>query len=148
MNVFIGGSRAVSRLNSIIRDKLGGLIRRQRMIFVGDANGVDKAVQQHLASRGYEHVTVAANDLAMARDAKCGMKLWDGKSQGTLNNLQQLIDAGKKALVYLAPEGTFNKLSTEDDLHDLLQRCDQDAIHSAQHQITTKLPAADLAPSH
>ena len=57
-SVFIGGSRAVSRLNEIIRDKIDDLIDRQCMIFVGDANGADKAVQQHLASRGYGHVTV------------------------------------------------------------------------------------------
>jgi hypothetical protein len=40
----------------------------------------------------------------MAHDAKCGMMLWDGKGKGTLNNIQQIIGAGKKALVYLAPE--------------------------------------------
>ncbi len=56
--VFIGGSRAISRLNNIIREKLDGLINRQCLIFVGDANGADKAVQQHLLSRGYRHVLV------------------------------------------------------------------------------------------
>jgi hypothetical protein len=144
--VFIGGSRTVSRLNSIIRAKLDDLINRQCMIFVGDANGADKAVQTHLASRGYEHVLVhcmehcrnnlgrwptkhvatpsdrtdfayyVAKDLVMAHDAKCGMMLWDGKSKGTLNNIQQIIGDGKKALVYLAPEKTFYKLLTEQDL--------------------------------
>lgn len=126
--VFIGGSRAVSRLNAIIRTKLDDLITRQCMIFVGDANGADKAVQQYLASCGYQHVLVycmdrcrnnlgkwptkhvvtttggagfayyAAKDLAMARDAKCGIMLWDGKSKGTLNNIQQIISVGKKRL--------------------------------------------------
>jgi len=177
-SVFIGGSRAVSRLSSIIRDKLDDLINRQCMIFVGDANGADKAVQQHFASRGYEHVTVycmehcrnnlgnwpakhvatppdrtgfayyAAKDLAMAHDAQCGMMLWDGKSKGTLNNIQQIINAGKQVLAYLAPGKTFYKLSTEQDLDDLLQRCDQGAIRQAQQQIRTKLPTADQLPLH
>jgi|ERR1022692_636507 hypothetical protein len=177
-SVFIGGSRAVSRLNSVVRDKLDDFIRRQCPVFVGDANGADKAVQRHLASRGYEHVTVycmehcrnnlgnwptrhvaapsvragfayyAAKDLAMAHDAKCGMMLWDGTSKATLNNLQQLIDAGKKALVYLAPNATFHKLSTEQDLRDLLHQCDQGAIRQAQRQIRTKLPAANQLPLH
>jgi hypothetical protein len=176
--VFIGGSRAVSRLNGVIRDKLDDLIKRQCMIFVGDANGADKAVQRHFASRGYEYVLVycmdhcrnnlgkwpakhvqtpsertgfayyAAKDLAMAHDAKCGLMLWDGKSKGTLNNIQQMITAGKKALVYLAPERTFHKLSTEQDLYDLLQRCDQSAIRQAQQQIRTKLPTTDQLPLH
>src|ERR1022692_296452 len=89
-----------------------------------------------------------AKDLAMAHDAKCGMMLWDGKSKGTLNNVQQLINAGKKAFVYLAPQGTFYKLSTEQDLRDLLQHCDQAAIRQAQQQIRTKLPAANQLPLH
>lgn len=177
-SVFIGGSRAVSHLDSLVCDKLDDFINRQCIIFVGDASGADKAVQQHLASRGYEHVTVycmercrnnlgnwptrhvaapsvragfayyAAKDLAMAHDAKCGMMLWDGKSKGTLNNVQQLINAGKKAFVYLAPQGTFYKLSTEQDLRDLLQHCDQAAIRQAQQQIRTKLPAANQLPLH
>jgi len=176
--VFIGGSRAVSRLNSIIREKLDDLINRKCMIFVGDANGADKAVQQHLASRSYEHVLVycmdrcrnnlgkwpakhvatpsdrrgfayyAAKDLAMAHDAKCGMMLWDGKSKGTLNNIQQIISAGKKALVYLASEKAFRKLSTEQELHDLLQCCNQSAIRQAQRQIGTELPTADQILLH
>lgn len=61
-SVFIGGSRAVSRLNSTILSKLDELIGRQCLIFVGDANGADKAVQQHFASRGYGHVLVYCMD--------------------------------------------------------------------------------------
>jgi hypothetical protein len=177
-SVFIGGSRAVSRLNKIIRDKLDDLISRRCVIFVGDANGADKAVQQHFASRGYEYVSVycmehcrnnlgnwpvkhvatppdrtgfayyAAKDLAMAHDAKCGMMLWDGKSKGTLNNIQQIINAGKQVLVYMAPQKAFHKVSTEQGLGDLLQRCDQGAIRQAQQQIRTKLPTTGQLPLH
>jgi hypothetical protein len=174
--VFIGGSRAVSRLNGIIRSKLDDLIARQCMIFVGDANGADKAVQQYLANHGYEHVLVycmdhcrnnlgawptkhvssptartgfayyAAKDLAMAHDSRCAMMLWDGKSKGTLNNIQQILVAGKKALVYLAPEKTFHKLSTEQELHNLLGRCNQSTVRQAQRQIRTKLSIANQLP--
>ena len=61
-SVFIGGSRAVSRLNSVIRGKLDDLIARNCAIYVGDANGADKAIQQHFADRGYPHVTVFCMD--------------------------------------------------------------------------------------
>jgi len=134
--IFIGGSRAVSRLNALVVEKLDDFVHRQCMILVSDANGADKAVQRHLASRGYEHVTVycmehcrnnlgnwparqvappsarvgfayyAAKDLAMARDAKCGMMLWDGKSKGTLNRDQTSIcGAGPEPLATTAPAG-------------------------------------------
>ena len=45
-SVFIGGSRAVSRLNDTIREQLDNLIARGRQILIGDANGADRAVQQ------------------------------------------------------------------------------------------------------
>jgi len=181
MSVFIGGSRAVSRLNSVIRKKLDDLIARNCAIFVGDANGADKAVQQHFAERGYRHVTVycmdtcrnnlgswptkqinrpeasrdfayyAAKDLVMAQDAKCGVMLWDGKSKGTLNSIQNLIRSGKKTLVYLGPEKGFHKASSEKDLLRLLDRCDSTVIESAQRQIKSKLSAENqlsLHPTH
>ena len=179
--VFIGGSRAVSRLNAVIREKLDDLIARRCLIYVGDANGADKAVQQHFADRGYRDVTVycmdrcrnnlgswptkhinrpaaskdfayyAAKDLAMTEDAKCGMMLWDGKSKGTLNNIQNLINSGKKALVYLGPEKALHKLSSPGDLLKLLDRCDSTVIANAQRQIKAKLSAGDqlsLHPTH
>jgi hypothetical protein len=170
-SVFIGGSRAVSRLNDKILSKLDELIGRQCLILIGDANGADKAVQQHFAHRSYEHVVVycmehcrnnvgnwstknvakpssrrdfayyAAKDQAMAHDAKCGIMFWDGKSKGTLNNIQQLIASGKKTLVYLATEKAFHKITTEHELAALLQRCDPNAVDRAQQAIRTKLPA-------
>ena len=99
--VFIGGSRAVSRLNEVIRGQLDDLIQKKCKIFIGDANGADRAVQQHFAVRGYGNVVVycmdrcrnnvgnwpirpishqggkrdfsyfAKKDLAMAREARC-----------------------------------------------------------------------------
>jgi hypothetical protein len=170
-SVFIGGSRAVSRLNPTIASKLDELISKGCQVFVGDANGADKAVQEHFANRGYEHVLVycmdecrnnignwptrnvaslssrrdfayyAANDHAMAEDAKCGIMLWDGKSKGTLNNIQHLITAGKKTLVYLSAERAFHKIVNEQELDALLERCDPHAVDRAQREIKTKLSA-------
>jgi hypothetical protein len=51
--VFIGGSRAVSRLSNIIRAQLDDLIHKHCTILIGDANGADKAVQQHFADRNF-----------------------------------------------------------------------------------------------
>ncbi len=142
------------------------------MIFMGDANGADKAVQEHLADRSYPHVLVyymdrcrnnlgdwptkqltrpgvrkdfayyVEKDVAMAQDAQCGVMLWDGKSKGTLNNIQNLIGSGKKVLVYLAQDKAFHKLSSQDDLHTLLHRCDPALIEYARRQIRTKLSGA------
>jgi len=59
MKVFIGGSRAVSKLSAAIRDRIDDVvIHRGHTVIVGDANGADKAVQQYLAERRYPHVVV------------------------------------------------------------------------------------------
>src|SRR5260370_1839620 len=130
-NVFIGGSRAVSRLNALIREQLDNLIAHQSTLLIGDANGIDKAVQRYLADRGYRSVCVycmhdcrnnegewpirsiassakqkdfsyySTKDRVMAEEAHCGLMLWDGKSKGTLSNIITLLGYGTKVLVYL-----------------------------------------------
>jgi hypothetical protein len=77
----------------------------------------------------------AAKDKAMADDAKCGMMLWDGESKGTLNNIENLLGAGKKTLVYFSPEKTFYRLVTSDDLTQLVSRCDPQVIAAARQKI-------------
>jgi hypothetical protein len=174
-SVFIGGSRAISRLTDALREKLDDFIERNCTIFVGDANGADKAVQQHFAARGYTQVLVycmdrcrnnvgqwpvkrigrpngprdfayyAIKDKAMADDAKCGMMLWDGESKGTLNNIQNLIAAGKKTLVYFMPDKAFYKLVSADDVKALIARCEPTLIASAQRRITQAAQGQQLS---
>lgn len=147
--VFIGGSRAISRLNATIREKLDALMERGHPILVGDANGADKAVQTYLSDRAYCNVTVfctescrnniggwpvrvirsdrnvrdyafyAAKDRAMASEAGCGIMLWDGMSRGTLENVIEILRMGRKVLVYASPTRAFKKLETEADLKEL-----------------------------
>lgn len=163
--VFIGGSRAVSKLNAVIREKLDDFIMRNCHILVGDANGADKAVQQHFAIRGYKNVTVfcmeacrnnsggwparnveantdkrdfsyyAMKDIVMSREAKYGMMLWDGKSKGTLHNIRNMVAAGKATLVYFAPTKDLYKISNEQELENLLKRCNKEHLRRAESRI-------------
>jgi adenine-specific DNA-methyltransferase len=55
---FLGGSRRIALLNESVRSKLDELIARGLWMFIGDANGADRAIQQHFAGRGYEQVLV------------------------------------------------------------------------------------------
>jgi len=166
-SVFIGGSRAVSRLNSAIRERLDDLIQKRCPILIGDANGADRAVQQHLAERGYRDVTVfcmdrcrnnvgdwpvrkidahatrrdfsyfVQKDIAMAGEAGGGIMLWDGKSKGTLHNMLNLVGAGKKVLVYFALDKRLHKLSNDEDLQTLLARCDRREIARIRSSLAT-----------
>jgi len=174
--VFIGGSRAVSRINSVLTEKLDHFMARGCRILVGDAKGADKAVQQYLHEREYRNVLVyctdscrnnlgmwetkhitgpgrdrdfayyAAKDAAMAQESDCGVMLWDGKSKGTLNNIQALVDMGKKTLVYFAPQRAFHRITGEADLAALLLLCDGTSIEQAQHRIRRALPTGKQIP--
>ena len=146
MKVFVGGSRAVSRLNAVIRDRLDDLMRRGCTILIGDANGADKVVQTYLAAKRYADVIVfcmercrnnvgdwptrrieppagsqgfsyyAAKDFIMAREAQCGVMLWAAKRQNMLN----LVGAGKRTLLYFTPTKDFHVLGNALELQTLL----------------------------
>jgi hypothetical protein len=60
--VFFGGSRNLGRINSAIRTRLRNLITNGHTVLVGDANGVDKAVQSFFAEEGYRNVVVYCMD--------------------------------------------------------------------------------------
>jgi hypothetical protein len=170
MNVFIGGSRAVSRLSASIRGRIDDLTKRGCTILIGDANGADEAVQKYLAERQYPRVIVfcmehcrnniggwptrnveppserkgityyAAKDLAMSREAKCGLMLWDGKSKGTLNNILNLLAAEKRTLVYFAPTRDFHVLASQADLQALLGHCQKRDLDIAARGLGLKTP--------
>jgi len=61
-SVFIAGSRALYRLNPQVRERLDNIVSRCFSVLVGDASGVDKAVQQYLARQSYRSVTVYCMD--------------------------------------------------------------------------------------
>jgi hypothetical protein len=51
--------------------------------------------------------------------------LWDGKSKGTLQNMLNLVGAGKRTLVYFTTTKDFHVLANEQDLQALLMRCEK-----------------------
>ena len=60
-------------------------------------------------------------DQAMAKDASWGFMLWDGISKGTLANVVNLLDYGKKVLLFSAPKKEFFTLRTIEDLDQMLR---------------------------
>ena len=60
--VFLGGSRNLGRLNPAIRTRLQNLITNRHTVLIGDANGVDRAVQSFFATEGYQDVIVYCMD--------------------------------------------------------------------------------------
>jgi hypothetical protein len=56
--VFLGGSRSLRRLDSAVRTRLRNLMTHGHAALVGDANGMDTAVQSFFAEEGYRNVIV------------------------------------------------------------------------------------------
>ena len=56
--VFVAGSRQISRLPAEVMARLDTIIEKGLQVFVGDANGADKAVQSYLAAKAYPNVLV------------------------------------------------------------------------------------------
>lgn len=62
MKVFIAGPRTIRKLDSMVEERLCNIMQKEIDILVGDADGVDKLVQQYLSPKGYERVSVYASE--------------------------------------------------------------------------------------
>lgn len=56
--IFLGGSRQVTRLPPDVKRRLDNVLASGHNVLIGDAAGVDKAVQRYLFDRHYDNVTV------------------------------------------------------------------------------------------
>ncbi|MDD3200197.1 MAG: hypothetical protein PHV71_08105 [Eubacteriales bacterium] len=61
MRVFIAGPRAVSKLNKSVEDRLFNIYNNNFTVLVGDANGVDKLIQNFYLKLNYKNVVVYAS---------------------------------------------------------------------------------------
>lgn len=62
MKVFIAGAREIVRLDKMVTDRLYNIYQNNISVLVGDANGVDKSVQQYFQDVSYKNVEVYAMD--------------------------------------------------------------------------------------
>lgn len=157
MNIFIAGPRAISKLNESIIHKIEKIIEDNCTILVGDANGVDKAVQYFCNEQNYKNVKIyatkgkarnnignwyvhnvdvpknlkgfdfyAAKDYEMAKDADYGLMIWNGISKGTLNNIVNLLNMGKKTILYYSPEEQLYAINSLNGMKEFISRCDKE----------------------
>lgn len=123
ITMMISGSRSIDKLPPIIFAALNRFISDEINIIVGDAPGVDRAIQHYLAWRKYPNVTVyvAGNkirnnlgnwsvvyvqgnyikrDAAMCNKASHGLAIWDQVSKGTERNIFHISVANKPIQVF------------------------------------------------
>jgi len=84
-------------------------------------------------------------DKAMAEKADYGFVIWDGVSLGSFNNIIELLEKQKKALVYFRPDKGFHQLSNTEDAHRLLARCDPARAEKLFGKTMTERSSSDQA---
>lgn len=62
MKIFIAGPRALRTLDEKIIRQLNSISAKEHEVIVGDADGIDTAVQQFFADRQYENVIIYATE--------------------------------------------------------------------------------------
>lgn len=157
MKIFVAGPRAIVNLDKSVEERLHSIYEKNFTVLVGDASGVDKAVQKYFSTLNYSNVIVfasegkarnnvgnwqiekvdvpqkvkgfdfyATKDKAMAERADYGFILWNGVSKGSLNNIVNLLNGSKKALVYFTPKGQFICIDSFKKLETLLNSCSKE----------------------
>jgi len=62
LQIFIAGPRAISSLTSEIESRLYSIYEKGLRVLVGDADGIDTAVQKYFSQMGYRNVIVYASN--------------------------------------------------------------------------------------
>jgi hypothetical protein len=164
--VFLGGSRRLERLSSSVVARLEDFIANGLRILIGDAVGIDLALQRFFAAAEYRNVEIfhagswcrcnvgewptravsvdsddrdfhyyAAKDAVMSDEADYGFMIWDGESAGTANNVLNLLERRKRAVVYLAPTDSYFTFSGPVDADQLLLQLPDEAAAEVERKI-------------
>jgi hypothetical protein len=158
VKVFIGGSQSIRKLPASVAARIDNIVGGGFTVLIGDARGADTCVQKYLAEKAYANalvfctgacrnnaggwktIVISANagersfdfyalkDREMASEADYGLMVWDGKSKGTLNNVLNLLDENKSALVFFSPEESFHTIRNAEDISAILAKCNKRAL--------------------
>lgn len=95
------------------------------------------ATREIAAPRGARHDAgyFGTKDRAMGVESDYGFMLWDGKSKGTLSNVEDLIRMQKPVVVYLDAYQSFVNLRNANQLAKLLDRSHVTAAHRPARRI-------------
>jgi hypothetical protein len=86
----------------------------------------------------------ALKDEQMAREADFGLMLWDRQSRGTLNNILNLLLAGKRILVFLPAEDRFYTIRSSEDVRGLLSQCDEKDLNVFEEKLNLSVRLNEL----
>ena len=71
----------------------------------------------------------------MSEAADYGLMIWDGESPGTVNNVLNLLEGGKKVVVYVSPRKEFRTFRTLQEATELLHEMNSVAAANLDRKI-------------
>ena len=119
--VFIAGPLKIRTLDKNIKERLNNIIRNKIEVFVGEGT--------------VSFSEYVKKDIAMAHDTDFGFMIWNGKSNGTLNNTLNLLEQGKKTRLYLKPAQKFYSIIKLTDFEGLLNDCNNENLKKIDKKI-------------
>ena len=133
MNIVIGDASGADRVMQEYLNRVG--CRNVTVYCAGDhcrnniGRWVSRFVQVDPKLRGRDFFST--KDRAMAALADFGFVVWDGKSTGSITNVGELVDRGKKVVIYYSPENGFCTISNKDQFQIFLgKKCDPKIHHT------------------
>lgn len=163
--VFIAGSMNIKHLNEMVKERIANIVNSGFDVVVGDADGADASIQEHLWELGSSKTTVfcsgtprnnignwpvrvantdyapgsrafyTAKDKLMAEAADFGLMVWDAKSTGTLSNVVELLTRRKKVVVFVNKEKLFRTVGSVEQLEALVNCMSDGAKRKADEKI-------------
>ncbi len=163
--VFIAGPIKIKTLDETVVNTLQAIIRNNLNILIGDAGGLDREVQHYLMENKYRNVTVYCinkprnnignwpvrtvtsgeekitfseyikKDKKMADETDFGFMIWNGKSNGTLNNILNLLEQSKKLKLCFTPLKKLYKIENISDLEAVLKLCSREDLEKTDKKI-------------
>ncbi|MCD6397851.1 MAG: hypothetical protein J7L71_09950, partial [Spirochaetaceae bacterium] len=110
---------------------------KMEKVFIADPlkiRTMDKNIKERLDNIIRNKIEVLVN-IAMAKDTDFGFMIWNGKSNGTLNNTLNLLEQGKKTRLYLKPVQKFYSIIKLKDFEGLLNNCDSEDLKKIDKKI-------------
>jgi adenine-specific DNA-methyltransferase len=80
----------------------------------------------------------AAKDREMALAADFGLMIWDGESPGTVLNVLRLVHAGKKAVLFNAPEEKTLSFKAPTDWETFISHCSLELLESLRNRASAE----------
>ena len=149
--IFISGSISIKELDEKVKKVIDKIIQKKYEILVGDAEGIDKLIQNYLAKWGYENVVVYYigekprnyqfknfktkkvnfDDLLKSEREKQYDKcfcIWNGRSKGTYENIKRALENRQKSreiVIYYNQTKEFIKAEKLQEYSELKNRIDE-----------------------